>query len=299
MTPEQRVFDFQHLAAVMAKNYGPYEWKREAFGFDLYEIGPWVERVRKTQNDLDYYEIASEYVASLRDSHAQYQVPSLFVADARLNADIYDGRVLLDSIDRNHFPEPAYPFAIGDEVLSVDGRAAADWIRELSRFIGEANDRSRARQAATYLFFRPQRVVPRALQLGEKSVVVVRRANDAVQAFEIPWHKTSLPIVSAGTVPSPHGRRRFRASGEDKIPEQLHFLRRLQNREVRRSSRVLGDGERNPYFALPEGFVTRLGRSAFDFHYSGIYPAEGKRIGYLRFPNFAPRSNSEFVSEFC
>ena len=36
MTPEQRLFDFEHLAAQYAKFYGPYEWKRDVIGFDAY-----------------------------------------------------------------------------------------------------------------------------------------------------------------------------------------------------------------------------------------------------------------------
>jgi hypothetical protein len=297
MTVEQRVFDFQHLAAVFAKNYGPYEWKRDALGFDLYEIGPWITRVQAARSDLEYYEIASEYVASLRDSHSQYSVPSLFLADARLNVDVYDGRLLIDFVDRSVYPETLFPLSIGDEVVSVDGFPAAAWVQSFARFIGEANDRSRARQAATLLFFRPQRVVPRAFQIGEKSVVVVRRPTGQLLAFEAAWQKTNAAIQEAGTVPSPRGRIFAAAEGGGEIIEDLPFLRRLQTRSVHRHSRVLGDGQRNPYFNLPDGFLTRLGRLPGDFHYSGTYDSGGKRLGYLRFPNFSPPSNAAAVRE--
>src|SRR5262245_22608266 len=44
LSREQKFHDFQNLAALYAKRYAPYEWKRAAFGFDLYDIGPWLNR---------------------------------------------------------------------------------------------------------------------------------------------------------------------------------------------------------------------------------------------------------------
>ena len=68
LTREQKVQDFQNLAALYAKRYAPYEWKKELFSFDLFEIGPWLDRIRRSQDDLEFFEIALEYVASLRDT---------------------------------------------------------------------------------------------------------------------------------------------------------------------------------------------------------------------------------------
>ncbi|HTM49698.1 MAG TPA: hypothetical protein VL285_13480, partial [Bryobacteraceae bacterium] len=41
LLPEQKLLDFQQLAALYAKQYAPYEWKRDALGVDLFQIGPW------------------------------------------------------------------------------------------------------------------------------------------------------------------------------------------------------------------------------------------------------------------
>jgi hypothetical protein len=46
LLPEQRVFDFQNLVALYVKRYAPYDWKRAALGFDLFDIKPWVDKVR-------------------------------------------------------------------------------------------------------------------------------------------------------------------------------------------------------------------------------------------------------------
>ncbi len=42
LTAEQKIADFQHLAGLFAKQYAPYDWKRDALGTDLLRIGPWL-----------------------------------------------------------------------------------------------------------------------------------------------------------------------------------------------------------------------------------------------------------------
>ena len=292
MTPQQRMFDFQHLAATYAKYYAPYEWKRELTGFDLYDVSPWIDRVRRAGSDLEYWEIASQYVAALKDSHSQYRLPSNFRANIELNADLYDGKVLLDFVSRSVFPVADYPFQVGDEVISIDGRPAMVLVEDFRRFIGAANERAARREAATYLFFRPQRILPRAHEIGENAVVVVRLESGEQRTFEIPWEKTGVPLVQAGPVPAP-GALRAAGTQQGYVP----FLARLHTKQQQRQLRILGYGQRNPYFAPPSNFQPRLGRQPSHFHFSGTFTAGDQRIGYLRIPHFAPSNLTAAYTE--
>src|SRR5437660_710090 len=128
LTLEQKRNDFEHLASVYAKQYGPYEWKRDVFGFDLLNIAPWMTRVSATKDDLEFYDLMSEYVAQLNDAHDTYVLPSTFVARLNFTVDIYDGKALVDSINRQRLPVNEFPFQIGDELVSVDGKSAEEWI---------------------------------------------------------------------------------------------------------------------------------------------------------------------------
>lgn len=78
---EQKLHDFKNMAALYARRYAPYEWKRQLFGFDLLDIGPWLDRVAQSADDLEFFEIALEYVASLDDTHSSFSMPSTFRAD--------------------------------------------------------------------------------------------------------------------------------------------------------------------------------------------------------------------------
>ena len=122
LTIDQKVSDFQALAALYAKRYGPYEWKRDALGIDLFNIAPWLAQVQATKNDLDFYEVMQQYVASLNDAHDVYQLPSTFQANLNFTVDIYDGKLLVDSINRRACPRP-----------SSGSSTATSWFRSTGR----------------------------------------------------------------------------------------------------------------------------------------------------------------------
>src|SRR5260370_3754232 len=100
LTKDQKVADFMQMSAVFAKNYTAYEWKRDVLKYDLLDIKPWLDRIAQSKDDLDFYEICAEYVSRLQDGDSQYIVISDFTADLRFSVDIYDGKVLVDGIDR-------------------------------------------------------------------------------------------------------------------------------------------------------------------------------------------------------
>src|SRR5215204_5601995 len=134
LTADQKIHDFQNIAAIYAKRYAPYEWKKELYGFDLFDLDPWLDRVAQSSDDLEFFEIALEYVASLNDTHSSFAMPSTFIADLSFTVDIYDGKVLIDSINRTRLPLLQYPFQIGDRLISMDGRPVEDLMAEFSRF---------------------------------------------------------------------------------------------------------------------------------------------------------------------
>src|SRR6266852_8511791 len=110
MTMDQKIMDLQDVAGLYAKNYGPYEWKRDALGYDLLNLVPWLDKVRATKNDLDFYDVLSEYVASLNDAHDFIQLPANFVARLNFGVDVFDGKLLVDSITRARLPVAEFPF---------------------------------------------------------------------------------------------------------------------------------------------------------------------------------------------
>ena len=303
MTREQKAADFQQLAAVYAKNYAPYEWKLEALKFDLFDIAGWLERVARSKDDLEFYDICIEYVAGLNDAHDAFELPSTFSASLGFTVDIYDGKVVIDSVDRTLLRQSDFPFAAGDEIVSMDGKPVEEWILANWKYSTAANERSTRRIAATLLTERPQWYMPRAHEIGDSASIVVRRRNGDEETYTVPWQKHGTPITVVGPVPSPKSaaapRRAARAKESD-LPDYLRPLAALYNARRRGvADALLGVGARAPIFtARPQGFVQRLGRSANDVFYSGTFESGGFKIGYLRIPDFDPPSQAFALQQF-
>src|SRR5690349_2925497 len=94
LTVDQKVADFMQLAGLYAKNYAASDWVRDQFGFDLYDAKPWLDRVKASKDDLEFFDICTRYVASLRDSHDEFYLNADFEAWLPIGADLYDGKFL-------------------------------------------------------------------------------------------------------------------------------------------------------------------------------------------------------------
>jgi hypothetical protein len=300
MTADQREFEMRRLATTYARIYAPYEWKRDYFQFDLYQIAPWVSRARAAASDLEFFEVAAQYVTSLQDTHATYSLPSNFQASLGFHTDIYDGKILIDNIVRTALPASRYPFETGFELVSIDGVPATELVGEFSRFVASATPRTRARRAAQYLTQRLQAVIPRAHEIGDSATVVVRSPSGAEASYTIPWNKFFAPVTTVGLLPSPvlNDASRLlpqlpffrpepvREQPEDILPPWYAPLREFRNMvDPSPADMVLNYGSVNPIYALPPGFQRRFTTDVF---YSGIFLAGERRIGLIRIPNFAP-----------
>jgi hypothetical protein len=299
MTPEQRIVDFTQLASLYAKQYGPYEWKREIAKFDLLDIKPWLARVAAAKDDLEFLEICVDYVAALRDSHVFFSIPSAFFASLPISVDIYDGKVLIEGINRRLLPAGDYPFEIGDELVSVDGITSEEWMTRLDKYSRSwANPRGSRRLAASRIVTRPQSVMPRAHEVGDTATIAVRRAGGEIETYTIDWQKSGVPLFQAGPVPSPKTSSRA-ALGDSLIqfppdtPEYLRPLLALGHTGVLAGSHIalLGFGALPPVFALPEGFQPRMGRSPADNYFTGTFMSGDLRIGFVRIPRMSPNTS--------
>lgn len=288
LKPDQKLLDFQQLAALFAKQYAPYEWKRDALKTDLLRLQPWLERVAASKDDFEFLEICAEYISSLRDSHSQFVLPSSFYADSGLFIDHYEGRILIDGIDRRLLPREEFPVEVGDELLAVDDKTPQEWLRELQRFVAAGNPRTAMRSALDLIVFRPQAAYPRAHETPEQSRLLIRRQNGSTEVHLIRWHKRGIPLTGIGPVPSPFLKTRTpeATAVESEGPAELagrpfRGLPELRKARVEPLRAVRGIGSLQPLFRMPEGFQQRLGRGR-DLIFSGTFQASGLRIGFIR-----------------
>lgn len=296
LLPAQRWADFEQMAAHVSRAYAPYEWKRERFGYDALALRPWLDRVWAAQTDLEYFEICAEYLASLRDLHTGFSVPSDYVAEIGVWVDLYDGQVLIDFVNRGELPSSRYPFEVGDRVVAVDGVRAEDWVERVSKLQSFGDERATRRWATDQLFYRAQAAIPTAPGIGAEAVVLIeRRRSGVTESFVLPWIVRGTPYTVSGPVPLPgiteagaRGEAGLAATEEEEAeaPRPRRAVEVFANRAAPRYKRLRGFGSAIPSFEMPAGFVRRQGQTAGSLIFSGTYEAEGLRIGFLRIPAF-------------
>jgi len=208
LTQQQKIADFKALAGLYDKNYGPYDWKKQVFGFDLLNIRPWLDQVEDSPNDLAFYDICVRYVASLHDSHDEFILPSEYEAFLPITADLYDGKVLIDFVDTTVLDPTVFTFTVGDELVSVDDVRVNTWIHVLGPYSvnGSGNALSRERLAIATILDRFQGWYTFAsnIQPGASAEVVIRNQSTGKTAtFSIPWQTIFLPLLEEGPVPNP------------------------------------------------------------------------------------------------
>jgi len=306
LTMDQKISDFLNVVGVYDKNYGPYDWKRDAFGYDLLNIAPWVAKITATKDDLDFYEVMVSYVASLNDAHDYFSPPSAFVARLNFGVDIYEGKLIVDTISRTRLPANEFPFLVGYELVSIDGKDAQRILDGLLQYEIAANPRSTRRLAAQLLTIRPQSVMPHAADVPEISTIVFRRPDGNLEMYRIPWTKSGLPLTSIGKYITPLSAARVKdhaadadPGDDDPVPSYMEPLLKLWNCQLPDRT-VNGFGSSLPIFvnAMPSGFTQRLSGSATDVFFSGTFQAGGYKLGFIRIPTFSPTNVTTALAAF-
>jgi hypothetical protein len=267
-----------------------------------------------------------------------FVIPSYYEAYLPITADIYDGRVLIDFIDRTVLPTQTYPFAVGDELLSVDGTSVGDWIANLGPYtITKGNPVSRDRLAVATILDRLQNyyTYSNKVHAGDTATIVVRGQDGRVGTYTLTWEAFGIPLNQIGPVPNPgpsafagksafaqspvkHPMRQLAqaasnewgvwtgaepAREEPAVPKGLERLQRLQNSGAIEPEHVVAGSifpfsSRFPAFNPPPGFHLRLGAKSTDEFLSGTFPKGNRTVGFIRIPSFSPASQSRALQQF-
>ncbi|MDX2151589.1 MAG: S41 family peptidase [Bryobacteraceae bacterium] len=322
MTPAQKVADFTSMSQFYVRHYTPANWKIEQFGFDLSDLRPWLPRVLATKDDLEYYDVVIDYLASLRDGHISYTLPSNFQAYLRFDVDIYDGKTLIEFISPT-FNQRDFPIEVGDEVVSVDGVTSEEWIRRFTKYGENANPRATRRQAADYITFRPQVLIPTAPNVGETARVVIRKPSGEEATYDIPWQKFGVPLTKLPPTSGPRlaggtlsfvrdrserlqeigrkwgiwmGPRQAEDEALTPVEQEIREAQVGQAHPVDQALIALGSPA--PLYDPPAGFRLRLGARQGDQFVSGTFPVDGQTVGWIRVYTFSPSNTAAALTQF-
>jgi hypothetical protein len=331
LTEEQKVTDFLALVGLYNRAYAPRNWKQQVFGVDLANIDSWMAQVKASTSDLAFYDICVRYVASLNDAHSSFHLPVIYEAWLPLTLDIYDGKALIDAIDRTVLNPQTYPFQIGDELVSLNGVNAADWIAALGPYAvnGHANPVSQSRLAAAAIADRFQEYYTYANQTqpGDVATLVIR-SNGALATYKIAWLVFGIPLAEESPLANPsHGALTFKSlppgqakkslreqtaasanrwgqwtgapaphkpgKGGPKSPQASALIPQYPV-----AGSIVPFGSPFPKFIPPPDFQLRLGAAQTDEFLSGTFLAGNSRVGFIRIATLNPADEGAALQQF-
>jgi Peptidase family S41/PDZ domain len=279
LSPRQKADDFLTIVTLYDRLYAPLPLVTQESGFNPLHARPWVERAKATASDAEFYQLCRRYLARFGNTQDTLNLTpgTLFGATLGFTINYYSNTLLIDSIDRDTLPETQYPFQIGDQLLSVDHRSIDQWLDALIPLVAAVNPDLRRSLAANLIVNRKNPMLPFTPQPGDMATITVRRQNGRVEDYSVKWVVQGAAVAEFGPL---------RAQAPPPAPPSP-LANVLANRHVPSGALpALGVGALQPIFQLPDDFQQHLGASPSDAFFSGIYQADGYRIGFLRIGTF-------------
>ena len=149
LTVLEKLEDFHSLTAQLRSGYGPLEYKRDVMGINLSAVeGLYEDKIKATTTNAAYYYTLVKFVAEFRDGHFGLRIPTTHRSTLPFMAELVDGKVLIDTIDRDKLSEADFPFQRGDEITAFNGRPIQVVMDDLGSYISSGRPDSVQRIAA-------------------------------------------------------------------------------------------------------------------------------------------------------
>lgn len=284
LTKEQKLEDFHTLVNIIGASYGPLEYKGTAKIVDLALLNNEYEQlIGNTASNRDFYYTLVKYIGAYRDGHTHIAVPSTAKATVPVVTDLVNGKILITGIDRAKLSEEKFNFAVGDEVVSVEGKTASAFLDEMSAYIPDGNLLSQRRTAAWLVFFRRASRLPMPV---EKTITVeIRRGTSTtVEAVTLDWtvEGEGLDELTPPAAPVFGTFGVLNSAGNDF--DRLDNLAKVEYVHPAADRSYQCSGETR--ITIPSD-ATVIMKEPFVAYY---HPTAKGNIGYLRIPHYAPEA---------
>ncbi len=147
LTEKQRIDDATQVINLFHHNYAPFPWKEQLWDFNRNDIAnELMEKAATSKNDLEFYDAIVRYLASFKDAHVSWQIPSTKIALLPFDVEDFAGEVIIMSVkDKNLGLE------VGDQIISFGGKAVGEALAELYPYIQYGHIDAERKKAAYFL----------------------------------------------------------------------------------------------------------------------------------------------------
>ncbi|MBS1971246.1 MAG: protease-like activity factor CPAF [Bdellovibrionales bacterium] len=284
--------EIDYIGSLYGSVYAPKAWKESHLGWNLpAEIATAQTKLAMAQNMHEARAAVAGLIKSTKDYHVSFSFYSTEKATLPFQVKTVEGKTLIVYIDRDKLSETAFPFEVGDEVLTLEQTPVAQVLKELIQDGGPnipETDLAVADLMLTRRGARSNLIVPH----GPVTLSIKRAADDTVGSISLAWEYTPEQLVPAQFQP---------------------FALKQQQQPLVTSpmfgpvySELASETAANPYGLggkksfLPD-FGTRIWQTADDNEFDAyIYlNNDGKLIGVVRIPGYIVADYDKAVKDFA
>jgi Peptidase family S41/PDZ domain len=270
------------MKSVYSTRYAPIGWKKQYAGYDLGVEYSKAVNTASTKSALSIAEtrpIFNDFIYAMKDYHVSITYIATEQASLPLMVRGAEGRLFIVFIDRSKLSETAFPFAIGDELIAIDGIPANQVVDQVqATYTPNVAETDRA-QAEIRLF---NRRASRGLTVpnGPVTLTIKRKGAAAPSSVQLVWDYVPEKIPARGDLM--HGTLNF-ASGSKFHPQMSVDLDSSPS------------AAENPFnLGTRQSFMPALGRKIWEspadnsFHAYLFQDDNKKIVGYVRIPSYSP-----------
>jgi hypothetical protein len=283
------------MKTVYSAYYAPAAWKKQYAGYDLntsYAAAIADASTKSTSLTVKQARVIfKDFVYAMKDYHTSISFTSTESASLPLTVRGAEGRLFIVSIDRTKLGEGAFPFNIGDELLTVDGKAANDVVNEIQNTF-TANAAATDRSTAEIRLFR------RAASRGFTDIpsgpvtLGLRRNGEAATTFvQLIWDYVPERIAPRGDL----------FSARRSIARNSIFAPRMDADLGTETDQGADDPyQLGSHTSFMPALGTKIWESSKDSEFDAyIYQNDDhKLIGYVRIPSYSPADTIKATAEF-
>lgn len=300
---EELVDNLTFMKGVYRAEYAMQNWKKTYAGWDLdTQFNLAIATAQSTPNltVTGAHDIIKSFIYSMKDYHVSVSFQSSEAATLPFTVKgTAAGRYFLAYIDRAKLTEDAFPFSVGDELVSFDGvptaQAVASVQAEIPANIPET-DRQRAELALTSRGGVKGYKIPQ----GPVTLAIRPQGSQSVREIQLIWDYTPEKVKDPFGVMEPVGTLMSSKSSLQSAPTSklLHPVMAID-------ADALPVGSDNPYLlGARKSFMPALGTKIWEsdpkaiFHAYMYKTADRRLIGYVRISSYSPDDSGKAEAEF-
>jgi len=289
------------MRSVYQAEYAPAAWKKSYAGYDLdTEFAKAVAAVQ-AKPDLtlkDSREILKQFIYAMKDYHTSISFVSTESASLPFTIRGTGDHEFIVYIDRSKLPEATFPFHVGDELVSVDGKSAAQAVSDVQAEIPANVPETDRAIAELYFTTRPASRgynVPKGpVTLGIKSA-----GSDVVSNYQMIWDYVPERIQVRTDLSGQKSLADDVGVADASIKQKSSLFHPQMSVNIGGSAANSFDlGARKTF--TPDLGSVKVWQSADSDNFNAyIYKTEDRRlIGYVRIPQYEADDLAKAAAEF-